>query len=77
MQVLRTGCGTGVYIELPDELDGEPQCTIHQSLGASDVIEVCMAECSQGSISRETVRSLIPHLQAFVDTGSIQIQEPK
>jgi hypothetical protein len=73
MKVEKSNDGTLKWIELPDAYRDEPQCSVEQRSSMPEEIQVLTSEGAWGHLSRETVRALIPHLQAFVDTGSIEI----
>jgi hypothetical protein len=67
----------GVSIRFLDAIEDTGVCEVQQGDGVSHVL-VGMHDDTQAAIDRDTMRELLPFLQRFVDTGSIQEQgEPK
>jgi hypothetical protein len=65
-------------MDIPDAKYERPQCYVCVDYASPGILEVVLSlEGPLPRLSRETVRALIPHLQAFVDTGSLEIRESK
>lgn len=68
------GC---VSIRFLDAIEDTGVCEVQQGDGGSHLM-IGMYDENQAAIDRDTMRELLPFLQRFVDTGSIQEQgEPK